>query len=273
MLTQKKEGAARSIRRKIKKENTASLKERTEKESLTSFLSHRKDDGKKQKIRIGDLLNDPSGFKPVHKISNRNIDKEWIALHDHLYQHGIYFYVRNPNIKSRELYRFVTEELFELHLDDERSGDMNCFVYDDFYPDYEYENQKIAVEECIMYFFEKKEIFDFHFRDQLQLNRFKLITKKQLAEAIKIFRAGYDLVKNLKLTAKNCRVRGYTCRVTGSYKGNFIKGHDEMIKAGRWIVEMIFDKAGECWAISNIQLQGLSFYVPYQVGEFVKRET
>jgi hypothetical protein len=164
--------------------------------------------------------------------------------------------VRNPNISSRELYRFVTEELFELEVENTaKTAVMNCFIYDEFYPDYKYENQKIAVNECIMHFFEKKDFFEFYFSDTIKFNRFKDVSRSELLRMIKIRRATYDSVKNLQVVVKNCSLKGYTCKVTGSYKASFIKAGDEKIKAGKWVVELIFDRPTECWNICNVQIK------------------
>jgi len=241
----------------------SSLHEDMETEFLQSVLSYKKNLEENRKIKIVDKLGNPRHFRPVDKITNKNIDKAWIQLYDYMYERGIYFYVRNPNIRSRELYRFVTEELFELEVENtDKTGTMDCFIYDEFYPDYKYENQKVAVDECIMHFFEKKDLFDFYFSDSIKFNRYKDVSKKELFKMITFFRTTYDAVKNLQVIVKNCNLKGYTCKVTGSYKANFIVAGDEKIKAGRWIVEFIFDRLTECWNICNVQIKGLVFYLP-----------
>ena len=243
--------------------DSADLHEALENEFLQSVLAYKKKLEENKKIKVFNKLGKPQQFKPVDKISNKNIDNEWIALHDYLYENGIYFYLRNQNVSSRELYRFVTEELFELEIENiDTPGMMNCFIYDEFYPDLKYDNQKIAVDECISCFFTKKEFFDFHFRDCIRFNRINDVTKKEFYEIIKLFRATYDAVNDLHIVAKNCIIKGFYCKVTGSYKARLVMTGDERIKAGKWIVEFIFDKPTEWWYISNVQIKGFAFYLP-----------
>jgi len=245
--------------------DSGNLHEDVENEFLQSVLTYKKKLEENLKIKIFDKLGSPRQFKPVDKITNKNIVKDWIALHDYLYENGIYFYVRNPDINARELYRFVTEELFELEIENTNNrGILNCFIYDEFYPDYKYDNQKIAVDECIMCFFEKKDFFDFHFKDSIKFNRFNDVEKKELYEIIKLFRASYKAVNDLHVVARNCSIKGFCCKVTGSYKARLIMAGEEKVKAGKWIVEFIFDKPTECWYIINVQIKGLLFYRPYK---------
>jgi len=244
--------------------DAADLHEVVENEFLQSVLTYKKILQENKKIKVFDKLGKPQQFKPVDKISNKNIDKEWIALHDYLYQNSIYFYLRNQNVCSRELYRFVTEELFELEIENiDTPGLMSCFIYDEFYPDLKYDNQKIAVDECISCFFEKKDFFDFHFRDRIKFNRVNDVTKTEFYEIIKLFRATYDTVNDLQVVVKNSIIKGFCCKVTGSYKATLLMAGNEKVKAGKWMVEFIFDKPAEWWYICNVQIKGLIFYLPW----------
>jgi len=52
-------------------------------------------------------------------------------------------------VDDAELYRFITEELFQHEMDDIRiPGMMSCFTYEEFHP-----NAKLDIEEAIDYFF------------------------------------------------------------------------------------------------------------------------
>lgn len=50
-------------------------------------------------------------------------------------------------VDERELYRFITEELFEHKMDDVRiEGMMNCFTYEEFHPNHRYDIERYCDE-------------------------------------------------------------------------------------------------------------------------------
>ena len=49
------------------------------------------------------------------------------------------------DVDERELYRFVTEELFESEIDDVKvEGMMSCFIYEEFHPNHDYDIRRIC---------------------------------------------------------------------------------------------------------------------------------
>lgn len=212
----------------------------------------------KKKVRVFEKIGRPAEFKPVNKIANKNIEKEWVSLYEHLCETGICLYVRNPNVRARELYRFVTEEVFKMEVDNSSlPGMMTCFVYDEFYPDHKYDNRQIAIEECIRCFFEKKEFYDFHFSESVQLNDYNALSKIKLHQIINLFRTTYDDTRDLTITARSCSLKDNHCRVTGFYKVILKQAGEDKAKSGGWFVEFLFDDQVECWYISKVQIRGI----------------
>jgi hypothetical protein len=49
------------------------------------------------------------------------------------------------DVNDRELYRFITEELFETETDDIKiEGMMSCFIYEEFHPNLDYDIRRIC---------------------------------------------------------------------------------------------------------------------------------
>lgn len=91
-----------------------------------------------KKIKVFEKIGKPQHFKLVNEIFDAEIEKAWQTLSAHMSDYGIQLSACSPKVTSRELYRFATEELFELEIDDiDIPGMMNGFIYDEFYPDVE----------------------------------------------------------------------------------------------------------------------------------------
>lgn len=71
-----------------------------------------------KRIRLFDKIGRPQIFRPVNEIADDGIGKALDDLLSYLSEHHIQLDVCSPNITTRELYRFATEELFEYEMDD-----------------------------------------------------------------------------------------------------------------------------------------------------------
>ena len=212
------------------------------------------------RIKVFDKIGKPQHFRAVDEIPDEHIEDEWIALLDYLNGHGIDLNVCSPNVAARELYRFAVQELFELETDDiSMPGMLTCFIYDEFYPDHKYDNQRIAVEECISYFFEKHEFFDFHFGDKIQLNSRKNLTKKEFRDVVNAYKTVYSKISKIRVEAKNCLIDDHSSVVTGFYEAIFTLSEKNTFKSGNWLVELIQDKEFGYWFITKVQLDGIRF--------------
>src|SRR5688500_7056147 len=126
----------------------------TENQFLQSVLDYENMYKNVVQVSVHEKIGLPTQFKPVNEITDDCIQQEWISLYNYMHSHGVDLNVSSPNITARQLYRFATEELFKMETDDtSMPGLMTCFFYDEFHPDYKYDNQRSAVDDCIMYFF------------------------------------------------------------------------------------------------------------------------
>src|SRR5688572_12559259 len=142
-------------------------------------------------IRVFDKIGKPSHFRKVMEIPDNEINQAWDELIYYLQQYNISLDVCSPNISKRELYRFATEELFELETDDiNMPGWITGFIDDEFYPDQVYENTRNATEYCILRFLDKQPFESMHlFRhENIRLNDHYPLTPEELKKLVNSFK-------------------------------------------------------------------------------------
>jgi hypothetical protein len=91
---------------------------------------------------------DKPGYKTKEELKSDEISKELERLYELMEEKGISLSTLFE-VEDAELYRFITEELFQEEMDDIRiPGMMSCFTYEEFHP-----NAKWDIEQAIDYFF------------------------------------------------------------------------------------------------------------------------
>jgi hypothetical protein len=87
-------------------------------------------------------------FKTVNELKPQEISNELAKLFELIGESNISLSTL-CEVEDAELYRFITEELFQHEMDDIRiPGMMSCFTYEEFHP-----NAKLDIEQAIDYFF------------------------------------------------------------------------------------------------------------------------
>jgi hypothetical protein len=234
------------------------VSEGLENQFLQNVLAFETEHKKKKPIKIIEKINNPGDFKPVNEIDETKMEQEWLKLHHYMYERGIDLQVCSPNVTARELYRFATEELFKMKTADIAiPGMMTCFIYDEFYPDHRYDNQQMVVDYCIKDFFNKKEIFAFHFNLPVTVNNHEKLSWLELQRLINNHRSGFEKTKNLEIKVDNSIVENNYGKVSGSYKALFIRKDRREEKCGNWAVELCFGKKLGYWLINNIRIEGI----------------
>ena len=84
--------------------------------------------------------------RPVNELSENEITTQLDALFELMQQNGVSLSTI-CEVEEKELYRFITEELFPYEMDDMRiEGMQNCFTYEEFHP-----NVKLDIEQAYDY--------------------------------------------------------------------------------------------------------------------------
>lgn len=83
-------------------------------------------------------------FPAVGEVSDAELPKHLQALFDLLRRNNVHVHFL-AGCDDREKYRFITEDLFRQQMDDVRIDGMSCnFIYEEFYPNHEYDARQDA---------------------------------------------------------------------------------------------------------------------------------
>lgn len=89
-------------------------------------------------ILIYDLIGRPE-YKPVADIADEDITAELERIIDILHTNSLHIDTISP-VADRELYRFITEELFAKETNDIKiEGMMHCYIYEEYHPNHEHD--------------------------------------------------------------------------------------------------------------------------------------
>jgi len=100
-----------------------------------------------KQITVYKKLGEPA-FKAVSKLSDKELSGELERLYNIMAEGFISLDVFS-DADDREIYRFITEELFQEEVDEmDLPGTWSCFIYEDFHP-----NATLDVEAAIEHFF------------------------------------------------------------------------------------------------------------------------
>ena len=155
-------------------------------------------------------------------------------------QHGVELNACSPNVTAKELYRFTTEELFQHEIDNiSIPGMVSNFIYDEFYPDHEYDNTRHAVDDCIKLILCKRAV-DFMpmlAGKNLQLNNHIHLTEEKFKEFINKFKSRFDEVELKEIENVECNFQQERCKVSGSHQTSLCFDGIPVIVEGKWVVE------------------------------------
>ena len=213
-------------------------------------------------IRIYDKVGRPTAFRPVDTIDDENIETAWVELSAYLEKHGISLDVCSPNITGRELYRFATEELFQLEVEDIRiPGLVHGFIYDEFHPDPVYDNTCLAVDQCMKLIFREEPMkWTFQFSDKgVRLNAKESLTVEELKDTFNRFKAAYDRIELSGFSCAGCSVLDANSNVKGTYAVDAYYGLGKNTMEGKWEVRLEKEMDLGSWRIVEIQIEGINF--------------
>jgi hypothetical protein len=236
-----------------------------EHEFLKNIMAFEKQFDNHKTILLFDKIGKPSHFKPAGEINDATIGNAWKQLSDFLREHDIDLSVCSPNISDRELYRFTTEELFKLEIDDmELRGFVNCFVYDEFHPDPVYESERTLKEQLFPALFSSEAIGRHLFcfvNEKPVLNGKTYACSDDITKVLNQFKSFYD---QLSLEEMECSMfhvsEEQLVTVPGRYKAvAVIAGdHAEIKIEGNFVAELRSDECGY-WFIHSLNMEGIRF--------------
>lgn len=236
-----------------------------ENEFLKYIIEFEKQSADHKYIKVFDKIGKPTHFKPVANITEEDIGKAWDDLLSWLNHYGIDLSVCSPNISTRELYRFTTEELFEHEMSDMNIPGMTTnYIYDEFYPDPVYESEKIIKDELFPAIFSVEPLhgyFQWLFQDKVKLNGKMYTNGNDVKAVFERFKSFFRQIKLEKFSIESCEIKSKNkVIVTGSYESLGISaGNDEkMVFEGTFSIELFPDDLGY-WSVWNMIFEGINF--------------
>lgn len=125
-----------------------------ENQFLKQIIQYHKLHNQSETVTIYQYLGEPE-YNHVHDLSDKQVKKDLRILLKLLHKHGIKLDVL-AKTPAREVYRFITEEFFKQPINNVKmKGWVSQFVYEDFYPNAEYDI-KNAVHHLLTALFDKQ---------------------------------------------------------------------------------------------------------------------
>lgn len=149
---------------------------------------------KVKQITVFEKIRKPK-FQPISQIPAAQIKKEVKALKRKMAGSGIIVESVCP-VPDREMYRFITEELFNHRIDSiPIKGMTTHFIYEEFHPNHEHD-VKSGVRHFVYGIFSETEFMDgFRLSKKLKNSSGKTITAAEALKKINLFRSFYSKFK------------------------------------------------------------------------------
>ena len=154
---------------------------------------HQKHDQSKM-TTVYKVLGEPE-YNHVHDLNDKEVSKELKRLMKLMDKKGIGLSVL-ADTPAREVYRFVTEELFKHEIEDVKlKGWMTQFIYEEFHPNAEYDI-RTAVTYIIQYLFNKdNHMFEEYFSEEMKDSLGLTMDVEELAEKVSGFWSRFNGLK------------------------------------------------------------------------------
>lgn len=193
-----------------------------------------------ERIVLFDFINRPD-YPKVDDIPDSLIHTELDRIMDILNKNGIQLDTL-CDVDEREIYRFITEELFSHQMDDMRiPGMMTCFIYEEFHPNHEYDIRNHSMD-GIKSFLNKKTDYYTSFFTKAAEEDTRL---KFFRDAFKSFSIKHLEISHLKFDEERASVSfniDFTGKIEGSTDKQRFSGEGSMelvCHYDYWVIDKI----------------------------------
>lgn len=168
---------------------------RMENQFLKQIISFHKLHDSSKVTTVYKFIGEPE-YNHVHDLTDKEMAKELKRLIKLMEKNGVALSVLAETPK-REIYRFITEELFKHEIEDVRvKGWINQFIYEEFYPNADYDVRS-AVLFCIQTIFNKgSNFYDENFSEDMKDKIGLSLEVEELFDNIKDFQGQFTQLKS-----------------------------------------------------------------------------
>jgi hypothetical protein len=218
-----------------------------------------------EKTTVWEYIEKPS-YKKINEIESEDLEEELTKLMDYMNNHGIALDIL-CDVEDKEIYRFITEELFFHKIDNVHiEGMMNCFTYEEFHP-----NAEFDIRSAFEYFFDTtmsktenigSDGFDLLYVDTDNYKRLngEQVAKSEVLKSINQFLKSFDYFEIISNEIKNVFINQdkTDAKLTFEikYKGCFAKSAESVNFEGSGYFKLKPSQFGG-WDIYHINLPGL----------------
>lgn len=187
-----------------------------------------------------DFIDRPD-FIAVEEIPDSQISTELEKIMDILNKNGIQLDTL-CDVEEREIYRFVTQELFTHEMDNMRiPGMMTCFIYEEFHPNHEYDIREHSTDGIKSFLNKKTDFYTTHFTKEAEED----VKLKHFRDAYKSFMLKHFEITHLTFDEEKSFV-SFNIDFTGKIEGSTEKQRF----AGEGSIELIYQY--DYWCIQKI---------------------
>lgn len=192
------------------------------------------------RIILFDFIERPYFIK-VDAIPDTQISAELDRIMNILNENGIQLDTL-CDVEEREIYRFVTEELFVYEMDNMRiPGMMNCYIYEEFHPNHEYDIREHSIDGIKSFLNKKTNFYTSFFTKEAEED----VYLKHFRDAFKSFSLKQLEITNLKFDEEKASVN-FEINFTGKIEGSTEKQRF----AGEGSMELLYQY--DYWCIQKI---------------------
>lgn len=150
---------------------------------LDSIMMFEKAFRNAKQIAVYDKIGRPD-FVPENVLNDKEVIESLEKIENILRQNGLNLEVlADYDDEERLIYKFITEELFNLEVDDISIPGFNTnFIYEEFHQNHKYDLKRESIDFLNMFFNKKHDLYEKYYseniRNKIELNNFRSLFKK-----------------------------------------------------------------------------------------------
>jgi len=196
---------------------------------------------------------------PVSKVPEENIEKELERLENLLHEKGIVLDTL-CTVDARELYRFITEELFQHEIDDiSIEGMTTNFIYEEFHPNDEYDIERTIDDFFLSLFGSFFDMMENNLSKQVTCGKTeRMISRKKALTYLNNFKMAYEKLEQNILEIENIEIKDRKASVSFniSYSAFLEKNKQPLTYEGNTTFMLEKDEL-DYWVIYKFGFPGL----------------